>query len=238
MYVSKWKQYKILSKDKEIVPFLPKTAPLTVKRLWQMIDQYSEVIIKPKRGRLGRRVIRLALLENNQFQIHSEDKLITVNGRDETFAYLTEQELTEGFIVQHAIPLATINHCPFVIHLIVQRRSNSSTWVTTGMLARVASEGYFITSVTNQIIPVETAIESSSLHDVSFNDLICEINHVVLLAANRFFESYPSCQLIGMDIGIDIHGDIWILDADFNPMITLFKWLDDPGMYERIKSYL
>ncbi|HBI02417.1 MAG TPA: hypothetical protein DDY49_00110, partial [Paenibacillaceae bacterium] len=82
MYVSKWKQYKILSKDKEIVPFLPKTAPLTVKRLWQMIDQYSEVIIKPKRGRLGRRVIRLALLENNQFQIHSEDKLITVNGRD------------------------------------------------------------------------------------------------------------------------------------------------------------
>lgn len=238
MYLSKWKQYKILSKDKEIVPFLPKTAPLTKKKLWQMIDEYDEVIIKPKRGRLGRKVIKLSLLEKDLMQIHSKDKLIIMNGREETFAYLSERELTEGFIVQHAIPLATINRCPFDIHVVVQRTINSSTWVTTGMLGRVASRGYFITSVTNQIIPVETAIESSCLHDVSLSDLICEINHVILLAADRFFESYPSCRLIGMDIGIDIHGDIWILDADFNPMISLFKWLGDPGVYEKIVKLL
>lgn len=217
---------------------MPKTAPLTEKKLWQMIDEYGEVILKPKRGRLGGKVIKLSLLEKDLMQIHSKDKLITMNGREETFAYLTEQELTEGFIVQHAIPLATINHCPFDVHVVVQRDSNSSTWVTTGMLARVASQGYFITSVTNHILPVETAIESSCLHDVSLSDLICEINHVILLAADRFLKSYPSCRLIGMDIGIDIHGDIWILDADFNPMISLFKWLGDPGVYEKIVKLL
>lgn len=238
MELSKWKQYEILSKDKEILPFLPKTTPFTEKRLWQMIGQYSEVILKPKRGRLGQRIIRLTLLEKDYFQIHSKDKIITIHGRDETFAYLTAQEWTEGFIIQHAIPLAIINNHPFDISVIVQRHYNSSTWVITGTLARVAYEGYFITNVTNRILPVETALQNSCLQNIPFWGLICEINHIILLAANCFLEKYPACQIIGFDVGIDGNGNIWILDADFNPMISIFKGLEDQTMYERIKRYL
>lgn len=119
----------------------------------------------------------------------------------------------------------------------VQRARNSSEWAVTGRLAKVAYEGYIITNVVQNILPVEIAIEKSCLREISVQDLLSNIDRLVLLAATRFQKVYPSCHMIGFDIGIDDKGEIWIIEANFQPLITIFKLLEDKSMYLTIKRY-
>ncbi len=237
MRVSKWAQYKILKDDEEIAPFLPKTNKLTESTLWGTIEEYSQAIIKPSRGMLGRKVIQITLLDREKFTIHSEHCRIALNGRKQTYDYLKENYRTKRFIVQQKISLATIIGCPFDLRVMVQRRDNSDDWAITGKLAKVAFEGYIITNVAKSIIPVETAIQNSCLRDYPPQELLNEIDRAVLLTARRFQTLFPSCQMIGIDIGLDSNGKVWIIEANFKPWISLFKLLEDKTMYHTIRKF-
>ena len=63
------------------------------------------------------------------------------------------------------------------------------------------------------------------------------IEKVVLAAANSFRAIKPNCRMIGFDVGILENGDISIIEANFHPMLSLFNYLDDKTMYQKILKY-
>lgn len=218
-----------------IASSLPETHRLTGRNLWELLEKYGKVIVKPIRGRLGRHVLQVSLVDEDLYEIHHENRRITLTGRAKTYSHIQKKHLALPCLVQQKISLATIDGCPFDLRVMVQRKKQSSKWVITGKMARVAQKGYIITNVIQSILPVDTAIQNSILKGNPVeNSLPATIDMISLRAARRFTAFYPKCRIIGFDLGIDQSGKVWILEANFHPMLFFFRWLEDKTMYRRI----
>ncbi|MBP1934802.1 YheC/YheD family protein [Ammoniphilus resinae] len=236
---SKWSKYKLMLQDKELVAHLPETELFTESMLWQFLDKYNQVIVKPSRGSRGYGVIQVSSLGDDQYEIHAENTRKTIKGRKETYEYLVARHLRrkKRYIVQQRIPLATINGCPIDLRVMVQRKKGSSEWVVTGKLVKVANRGFIVTNLAKALLPVDQAISMSSIKDYPLDSLVTTMDQISLRASEELVKSFPNQRTIGYDIGIDQNGQVWIIEANFSPMISLFRRLGDREMYRRIRWY-
>lgn len=121
----KWKDYRLLKREKALQINLPETKLLTKKSLWEMMKKYNQVIIKPRNGSQGRGITQISSLGNNLFEIHAENKKVTLTGRENVYYQLKISKKAlrnKRYIVQQRVPLATINDCPFDLRVMVQRK--------------------------------------------------------------------------------------------------------------------
>jgi hypothetical protein len=113
-------------------------------------------------------------------------------------------------------------------------------WTVTGKLAKVAGSGYIITNVARskgRVVPVGAAIRSSNIHGKSTKEIMRDIDGVALRAVRRLHQHYRSIHTIGLDIGLDSGGNVWIIEGNFTPALSLFLKLKDKSAYRRIVSY-
>ena len=235
---SKWSKYNLMLQDKELVAHLPETQLFTEDMLWQFLDKYNQVIVKPSRGSRGFGVIQVTSLGNDQYEIHAENSKKTIKGRKETYEYLIGQCFKKKrYIVQQKIALATINGCPIDLRVMVQRKKGSLEWVVTGKLVKVANRGFIVTNLAKAILSVEQAFPMSSIKDYSLDSLLTKIDQISIKTSEELMKSFPNQRTIGYDIGMDQNGKIWIIEANFSPMLSLFRRLEDREMYRRIRWY-
>jgi len=235
---SKWSKYNLMLQDKELVAHLPETQLFTEDMLWQFLDKYNQVIVKPSRGSRGFGVIQVTSLGNDQYEIHAENSKKTIKGRKETYEYLIGQCFKKKrYIVQQKIALATINGCPIDLRVMVQRKKGSLEWVVTGKLVKVANRGFIVTNLAKAILSVEQAFPMSSIKDYSLDSLVTKIDQISIKTSEELMKSFPNQRTIGYDIGMDQNGKIWIIEANFSPMLSLFRRLEDREMYRRIRWY-
>jgi hypothetical protein len=251
--MNKLEIFHALKEDKRINSFLPETRFMSEENLWELLRNYSRVILKPAGGSGGRGIVTISSEGNECFvvQVKSTKQVVT---RNELYAYLTREILggfaqyidsgevnkilSKTYIVQYQIPLAKIDYCPFDIRVMVQRK-NDSPWTVTGKLAKLASSGYAITNVNlgATILPIETAIQRSSLKHLSRETILSQLDQVALWAAERLHHQYPNTRVIGFDMCLDTNGEVWILEANNSPHDYVFLELEDKTMYETIQDY-
>ena len=235
----KWTKHKLMSKDKRLFSFLPETQYLNRNSLNIMLDKYNKVMIKPTFGYQGIGILQIASLNNEDLEVHIENRKIIINGREKLYDYLKENHFKRKksrHIIQQKIHLATINNNPFDIRVMVQRKEISSEWVITGKLAKVAANNFVITNAAKALLSVEKAIEKSTLNNEQLKEIIVELEQVSLLIAQQLAKSYTEKCVFGFDLGIDQEGKVWIIEANLTPAVSMFKSLQD-GSYETIKNY-
>ncbi len=88
------------------------------------------------------------------------------------------------------------------------------------------------------IVTLEVAIEASTLNPKNTDSLIWEIDQLCKLAAIQLEKIYPDARMWGMDIGIDQFGKPWFIEANLVPDISIFRFLSDKTMYNRIREYI
>jgi hypothetical protein len=251
--MNKWETYDVLKEDKRINSSLPETRLMTEENLWELLTKYGTVILKPAAGSAGRGIITISSEGNERFLVQVKLTKQTV-ARDDLFSYVTREILkgfiqyidsgevnkilSETYIVQHRIPLAEIDHRPFDIRVMVQRKSESP-WKVTGKLAKLANSGYAITNVNlgATILPIETALQRSSLQNLPLQTLLSQLDQVALRATERLQQQYPSLRVIGFDMCFDTQGKVWIIEANNSPHDYIFLELEDKTMYETIQNY-
>jgi hypothetical protein len=251
--MNKWEAFNVLKEDKRINSYLPETRLMTEENLWELLTKYGTVILKPAAGSAGRGIINISSEGNERFmvQVKLTKQVVT---RDDLFSYLTQEILkgfaryidsgevnkilSETYIVQQRIPITEIDHRPFDIRVMVQRKSETP-WKVTGKLAKLANYGYAITNVNlgATILPVETAVQRSSLQNLSLQTLLSQLDQVALRAAERLQYQYPRIRVIGFDMCFDTQGKVWIIEANDSPHDYLFLQLEDKTMYETIQNY-
>ena len=235
----KWNEYQVMKGDLRISPYLPETKYFTESSLWEFIDKYRQVIIKPCWGQWGRGLVQVSFLGNEQYELHTESIKLIFEGKKQTYDYLKNNYLLKNaYIVQQRIPLMTYDNCPFDLRIMVQRKRNSSDWEVTGGLARVALKGFIVTNVTKYILPIEKAIQNKYINQFTITDILSEINRVALLTAIQLEKFYSRSRCIGFDIGLDEKANIRIIEANFKPDLKLFYCLEDKTMYRTILKYL
>lgn len=236
--VDKWTKYKLLLEEEKLASNLPATKLFTEESLWEFLDHYGAIIIKPCFGHRGKGVIQVTSLTKDKFEIHAGMEKITIYGKD-LFEYLKENHCPSRrrYIVQKKIDLAKVTDCPVDIRVIVQRKKNSSDWNVTGKLAKIARDGFIITSAAKELVSVEEAFERSSLNPQLLKTLLIDLERVSLFAAKQMEKYYTKSRMIGFDMGIDQEGEIWIIEANLTPNIAMFNKVEDKSAYELIKSY-
>lgn len=231
----KWMQYRILNDTSSLAARLPETRLLNPNGLAKLLFQYQSLVLKPRDGRFGRDILFITHNRANSYRIHNEKKTVTMKDTEQLLKWIGKKTRRRGYIVQRRLQLAQIQHKPFDIRIMVQRRKGtSSTWKVTGSYAKVAAQGYLITNVSSHIIPVPEALKLARIGDRS---LIVKIKQIALLAAKRLGERYPKLRQVGFDIGIDRNRRIWIIEGNYWPDFLPFRSLKDSSMYRRILWY-
>jgi hypothetical protein len=119
----------------------------------------------------------------------------------------------------------------------VQRKNVNSDWVVTGKITRTAANGFIVTNVAKSLSTVEDAINASEINLKNIGGLLWEIDQLGILVARQLEKVYPDAYIWGMDIGIDKDGKPWFIEANLVPDVSIFRYLSDKTMLNRIKEY-
>lgn len=122
---------------------------------------------------------------------------------------------------------------------VMLQRNKNAEWALTGKLAKIAGAGYIITNVERskgKVAPLSTAIRRSNIRGASVSGIQSRIDRIARHAAKRL-QNYYGIYTVGLDVGIDTNGKVWIIEANFKPAKSLFRKLKDKTMYWRIVSF-
>lgn len=215
--------------------YLPATKLFSPDMLWRYVEDYEKVMLKPSGGGGGAGIIQLTDKGNDRYLVHAGSTKRVVEGREKTVSYVKSLFRPKQYLLQPLISLGRINGRPFDVRVMVQRSGKKSPWTVTGWVAKLAGPGYVVTNVARsrgKVLPLHTAIRLSNVE--ASDDLLDEIRHVTLEAADTLGKAYPTLREVGFDLGIDIEGKPWIIEANFRPSLSLFRKLKDQTFYKQI----
>jgi len=237
--LDKWTKYKLLVKSKRLAKALPLTRKMSKKDFWSMLEQFQKVIIKPSTGSGGCGVLKVSTSRNRKYHVRSGSSKHSFRGKKATYQFIRRKIKGRSHIIQEYIPLAKIDKRPFDIRAMVQQTKRSK-WKLTGTLAKVAGSGYFITNVARskgKVFSVPKAIQSSNSMRKNEKKIQNKIKKLSLKTAQKLQKYYPFLHTIGLDVGLDKEGKVWIIEANFAPNKGLFLRLKDKSMYKKIMKY-
>jgi hypothetical protein len=141
-----WLQYRILHNGSSLAGQLPQTQLLKKNSLSKILLQYQSIVLKPRDGSCGRDILFIKRNGASAFRIHNEKNVVTMKDTGKLLKLFRKEDRGRGYIVQRCLHLAQIQHKPFDIRIMVQRKKDlSSSWNVTGSYAKVAAQGYLVT---------------------------------------------------------------------------------------------
>ncbi|MGE5701439.1 MAG: YheC/YheD family protein [Clostridia bacterium] len=214
---------------------LPQTQIFTPEALWTYAEKFNQVILKPSGGGGGAGLMQLTRKNNGKYLVHAGKVKRLLQGKSRTIDYIQSRFRKSLYLLQPRIPLGTIDGKPFDVRVMIQRKSGEHPWTVTGWLAKLAGPGYVVTNVARSggvVLPLEEALRLSNV--TASPQLPGKIREISLTVAETLAEKYPILREVGLDVGIDIKGKPWIIEANFRPALSLFRQLKDQADYKRI----
>ncbi|CAM5795525.1 MULTISPECIES: YheC/YheD family endospore coat-associated protein [Brevibacillus] len=228
----KWQVHQMLIKSPLLAKWLPPTSLFSFPKLQQTLKRHGSAIIKPIAGTHGIGVVRIDQtgdsyhltgrnLENQPFS----KTIRTQNGLN---TYLAGFIGGRTFLVQPYLSLHTPDGTPFDVRVLVQKNGNGE-WETTGKAVRLGNKQ----SITSNLhgggkaapLPIFLAKHFSektrSKIEMQLDQLVAELPPFLELEHGRLVE-------LGIDVGIDTSGNIWIIEVNSRPGRTVFRMIDDP----------
>lgn len=235
---SKYIMHQLLDQDTLLSKALPETKRMTQQNFISLLQKHQSVILKPIIGYRGHGVKKISKVGDDQFDIHSGEQRHYIEGIEHTYLFLIRR-MKKKHIVQQYIPLATIQNRPVDMRLIVQKR-RPGTWHVTGKVAKIAGDGYFITNTVTtkgEVLPIAQALSQMSLNIPKRGMIESQLENSAVHIAKVLDKMFDRLCLIGLDMGVDAQGNIWIIEVNFNPGFSHFQKLNDKSMYKRIRAY-
>lgn len=230
-------KYRVMSKSSVLAAAIPSWRKFSESSFQTFLQRYKRIIVKPSVGSGGAGVIAVSRQDSHKYKIHRNRHVTIRNSIRSAYCYVRKFTREKSHVIQKKIALAKVNGRPFDVRVMIQR-DRSGSWVITGKLAKVAGSGYIITNIRRsrgRVIPFTTAIERSNIKGRSASEIAQTID-TISLAAVKQLQKYYSIRTVGLDIGIDNRGRVWIIEPNFHPDITMFRKLKDQSFYRRIVS--
>jgi glutathione synthase/RimK-type ligase-like ATP-grasp enzyme len=221
-FLSKETVHHLLYSEEYMKPYLPETWMLTEHSLQEMLKKYSSIFIKPIHGSQGRNIIK-AINESEALQI----KISTGTHKDRTFQFkdpirfyqwLLPYLEKRTYLVQQAIPLVRYKSRQLDFRILCHKNFQN-TWKVTSAVARLSEDKQFVSNIARggevmkpiHILSIlsnrETAIQQIKL----MKELAIEACSLVTQMSDG------SIGELGVDIGVDEEGNLWIIEINSKP---------------------
>ena len=192
-------------------PHLPETIPATAANIRYMMKRHAALIVKPNRGSVGKGIMKLqsggggkwALLYPSV--IGGKKRWKRAVFRTVLPVVLRKALRRTSYIAQQCLPLATFNGRPFDVRVSVQR-GRDGMWHVTGMVAKAAAKGRFLTNVAQggKVYRLERMLlEYPALNAQAVER---DFTAFALRIANHLCMHLPELADIGLDVGMSTQG--------------------------------
>jgi glutathione synthase/RimK-type ligase-like ATP-grasp enzyme len=237
----KWAVHNVLIKHPLISAHLPITERLrSPSQLLHWLNDHP-VVIKPESGSHGKGVLAISKtaasdyrLQGRNLQNQSISKHLpnSLSLRDWVIDFIGGR----SYLLQRYLTLQTEQGVAYDIRVLMQKGSNGQ-WNQTGMAARVGEP----TSITSNLHGGGTATEVLPLLLAQFDAnraqaILVKINALCDLIPPFLEQHFGRLVELGLDIGVDRNGDIWVIEINSKPGRTAAHWFSNPNAFNQAMS--
>jgi len=234
--------YKLLDNDPEALRHLPESVNNpSADKIKELLEKHQFLYYKPTAGSLGIGIYRLTYHPRRGYFIRYRRNGGNVLLRFSNFASLMKMLRARhgnglgSYVVQQGIRLVEIDNCPidFRFHM---HKDGRNQWVVAGIGAKKAGRG----SVTTHIKNGGSLMTPQQALSRTFGDKAEEVLENAKSAAVKLSEAIErnyahTLGELGLDIGIDREGEVWMFEANAKPGRSIFK---HPALREQGRASL
>jgi hypothetical protein len=204
--------HELLWKNERLRPYLPKTRPFTRPAFMKYLGRYRVVYVKPAVGSVGDGVVRIEKEGDQYLSVSSK-----LRRRTNKVTLASEMERWVGhrrFLVQQGIPLAKYQDRTFDVRVSVQK-NGSRKWCVSGMVAKVANPRNKLSNLARggQAVPLDQVLSTLFTKDKA-KQVKAELAYAAEQIAAEYEKHFPSLADLGMDMGIDIEGNPYLIEVN------------------------
>ncbi|MGI6513541.1 MAG: YheC/YheD family protein [Syntrophomonadaceae bacterium] len=222
-YLNKHVVHNYLKDIPEIRPHLPKAKVLKEPDdLTSMLTSFPNLYLKPVTGSLGRGIVRITR-ESGRFVLKGRGGRVryalSIKDVYRKFRALYGRRL---YLIQQGINLITHEGGVVDIRTLMQK-NGKGTWTITKVYARVGRKG----NITSNLATGGTAHSLSEVFKQYFDkDKITEIKKKIRALSIKVCEALEKSSghifgEMGVDLGVDKDGRIWIIEVNSKPRRTV-----------------
>jgi glutathione synthase/RimK-type ligase-like ATP-grasp enzyme len=231
--IGKWGTYKTLVQNARLARYLPDTRLInSFSDLDEMLHKYHHIYMKPITGSQGKYIIKVSQRGSPQsYEYQYQIKQRQISGKAGSIQEL-ERKLrlfmgSKRYLAQQQIELLSKDGCIMDLRVMTQK-NRSGKWMVTGNAFRIGKAG----SITSNISGGGSIGDVQTCLNLHFDEKQCKkiMNDIEFLALEtaRTLETRlgPTGEL-GIDIGVDRRGKIWLIEANLKPARKIFLLLKD-----------
>ncbi|TXK72245.1 YheC/YheD family protein [Paenibacillus sp. N3.4] len=228
----KWEVGQMLQKEHALQLHLPETTLLTRgSELREWLRTRNDVFLKPQGGMQGRGALHVCKLNPNE-----PDSTIQIKGRDARnqpihqhfgsftacWHWLRQLIGNRPYLMQQFLTLHSSEGLAYDIRSLVQKNGRGF-WESTGMAVRIGKPGSVTSNLhgggTAEDVAVFLAREFGSSKRDELIDTLTLLSNVIPTVLEAH---HGRLAELGIDLGIDRDGLVWILEVNSKPGRTIF----------------
>jgi len=225
-FFNKWRVYQMLNANADLQSYLPETRLLNLANLEVMLAKYPVLYLKPANGSLGRGIIKVTRIEIGKinYTLYGQERQ---HGRADSPADLLKRTQSrhkkKAYIVQQGIDFIKYQDSAFDIRIIFQKNGEGQ-WKISKKFVRLAPQGSSISNLSSggsvevsKIVLNNLFKQNKTLIAAKNNEMkkLCEDVAGSLEKANQSILGE-----LGLDIGIDKRGRLWLIEVNSKPRKT------------------
>lgn len=229
-FLNKADVYELLDNDVEALAHLPESVSNpSPEKMKELLHKYSFIYFKPGTGSLGYGIYRITYRPQKgyfvRYRRNGANTLLKFASFDKMYRTLLIKHGAglKNYVAQQGIRLIEIDKCPvdFRFHM---HKDGSNEWKPAGIGAKKAGRGSVTTHMKNggTLLTPDQALRLTFGHRT---EAILERAKVVSIKLSEAIErNYPHrIGELGLDIGIDQNGNVWMFEANAKPGRSIFK---------------
>lgn len=217
----KWEGWEFLAKSKNIKKYLPHTEKLNKQELLTQIDQFKNFVLKPVMGSSSSGIVMVRSREHGAFEVSYPllKDIISLEfaTKNDLCDWMTERVKLGTFIIQKMIP--TMKYQNKVVDIRLNMNKNGvGRWDVSLLLFRVASNNLlFVPRTMKRAYTLEQFDHDSVFPTVNISKLEKDIHALGYRICQAFDAAGYHMADLGIDLGLDENGHLWIFEVNHIP---------------------
>ncbi|MGE5589840.1 MAG: YheC/YheD family protein [Bacillota bacterium] len=220
-FFDKWELHQALSGNEAARRYLPVTRRYASSRdVSELLASYPRVFLKPAGGSLGKGIIRITRIPGVGYEyrvsLGTGDRRTVLPSLKAVLRRARAAVGRRRYIVQQGLHLARLRGSTFDVRLLMQKDARGQ-WAVSSRVARLAAPDRLATNVALGGRAVgSTRVIRAALGSLTPSSQ--QLNEAGRVLATALEEGLGhELAEVGIDLGIDRHGRIWVIEANSRP---------------------